>query len=293
MTALWERSGHQALAGAAPEAAADLARIVAGRPHGLDGLAALARATCAETLGLAPLPMTVPPVVEPAAAAFAEQFSLDVSAVTDAQRAALDAALGDAAGEYVLAVYAADWVPRVRRTLDSLFAARASWPDDSAQPVTSIWPAIEALLGSVARLPLLDPVLTELVRLRGARQHNCRMCKSLRSAPAMAAGADEDLFDAVDDYAHAGLTGRRKAALALTDAMIWQPAHLPSEVLDGIRRYFAAEEAVELVLDIARNAVNKVAVACGADEAAVPDGLQSYTVHADGSVEFGARIPRV
>ena len=43
----------------------------------------------------------------------------------------------------------------------------------------------------VARLDTLDPVLTELVRLRGARQHECRLCGSRRSVAAIGAGAEE------------------------------------------------------------------------------------------------------
>lgn len=287
MTAQWNRTGQDALTALAPEPAALLASLAGAEVPGMAELTALARVTCAETLGLEPLP-AASPTDSPAAAAFAEQFSLDVSAVTDAQRTALDAELGEGAGEYALAVYAADWVPRVRRALDALFTPGA-W-EQTAGEAPSLWPTLDALLGAVARLPLLDPVLTELVRLRGARQHNCRMCRSLRSSAALDAGADEAVFDAVDDYEHAGFTDRQTAALALTDALIWQPGHLTAEVLDPVRAHFGPAEAVELVLDIARNAVNKVAVARGTDQANVEGGRQSYTIHADGSIEYGARL---
>ena len=53
----------------------------------------------------------------------------------------------------------------------------------------------------VPALDALDPVTSELVRLRGARQHDCRLCRSLRSRTTLRAGATEADFAAVDDYA--------------------------------------------------------------------------------------------
>ncbi|WP_182357291.1 carboxymuconolactone decarboxylase family protein [Tomitella gaofuii] len=289
MSSEWERTAREVLVDVAPEAAAVLDRLACGVVPRMAGLTALARVTCAGALGLEPLASVSTPTAEPAAAAFAEQFSLDVSAVTAAQRADLEAVLGGRAGEFALAVYAADWVPRVRRTLAELFYGAGEWPAD-VDEVDGLWPTVGEYVGAVARLPLLDPVLTELVRLRGARQHECRMCKSLRSASAMAAGADESLFDAIDDYEHAAFTPRRRIALELTDAMIWQPAYLPAGMLANVREHFSPAEAVELVLDISRNAVNKVAVSQDRDQARMPGGLQSYEVHADGTIEYGEPI---
>ncbi|GAA4815273.1 carboxymuconolactone decarboxylase family protein [Tomitella cavernea] len=289
MSSEWEWTARGVLVDVAPEAAAVLDRLACGVVPGMAALTALARVTCAGALGLEPLASVSAPAVEPAAVVFAEQFSLDVSAVTAAQHADLEAVLGGRAGEFALAVYAADWVPRVRRTLAELFGGAGEWPAD-VEEVDGLWPAVGEYVGAVARLPLLEPVLTELVRLRGARQHECRMCKSLRSTPAMAAGADEDLFDAIDDYEDAGFTPRQRAALALTDAMIWRPAYLPGELPGTVREHFTPAEAVELVLDISRNAVNKVAVSQDRDQARIPGGLQSYEVHADGTIEYGEPI---
>ena len=57
----------------------------------------------------------------------------------------------------------------------------------------------------------LDPVTCELVRLRGARQHQCRLCKSLRNRSAIVAGADDDMFAAVDSYETSSLGPRHRA----------------------------------------------------------------------------------
>ena len=44
---------------------------------------------------------------------------------------------------------------------------------------------------AVVRYGLLDAVTTELVRLRCARQHDCRICQTLRLADAAHAGVDD------------------------------------------------------------------------------------------------------
>ena len=144
----------------------------------------------------------------------------------------------------------------------------------------------------VARLDSLDPVLTELVRLRGARQHECRLCTSRRSVAALEAGADESVFAAVDAYADSDLSESAKAALALTDAMIWTPYLIPPEVARQARSRLAPEQVVEVVLDVARNATNKIAVALGADAAAVTDGVELFRTDADGNLTVVAEDPR-
>lgn len=264
MTGLWSESASAALARLAPEPAAALGRMIAAAPPDVS-----------EEAGPA------------AAAEFAEQFYLDVSAIGAEQRGALFAALGTQAPLFVMALYVADWAPRVRVALDGLFTP-GDWTVAAADSGEELWPEIEEWLQCVARLRELDPVTTELVRLRGARQHNCRMCKSLRSVPALAAGADEEMFDAVDHYEDSSLPERQKAALALVDALIWQPEHLPTAVLEGVRAHFSPAEAVELVLDIARNASNKISVSLGSDAANVEDGVQTYEVRADGTIDFDA-----
>ena len=107
---------------------------------------------------------------------------------------------------------------------------------------------------TVARHDALDPTTTELVRLRGARQHDCRLCKSRRSVAAIEAGADEATFDAVDDYAESDLPAATKAALALVDAIIWTPTAIPDDVVARVRAHLTAAQAVEVVLDVIRNA---------------------------------------
>ena len=80
---------------------------------------------CAQTLSLPPLPVEVA-VDEPQSEAeavvaeFAEQFSVDVSTISVAQRGKLFKALGDNLFGAVVLMYIADFIPRVRAGLEAL-----------------------------------------------------------------------------------------------------------------------------------------------------------------------------
>ena len=77
--------------------------------------------------------------------------------------------------------------------------------------------------------------------------------------------------------------------------MVWQPGRIEPAVLDGIRTHFSPAEAVELVLDVARNASNKIAVAFAADaphDAAIPAerGYEIYDLDAAGEPTYGLTL---
>ena len=232
---------------------------------------------------------------ERGALAFAEQFSLDVARVDDALRQTLFGALGADAAEFAQAVYVADVIARARAVLDRLFgpgpAPAATTATRALAPDASIWNGIEELIRVVPGLQGLDAVTTELVRLRGARQHHCRVCQSVRSRSAMVAGATDETFDAVDGYETSDLPDATKAALAWTDAFIWTPGRISDEDVATLARHFDPAQQVELVLDLARNASNKFAVSMAADAANVTEGYEIYEVHPDGSIEYGLTAP--
>lgn len=78
-----------------------------------------------------------------------------------------------------------------------------------------------------------------------------------------------------------------QGAVRHVDALIWSPARIGADVADGVREYLGDTEAVELILDIMRNASNKVAVAVGADAPRVEHGRERYLIGADGQQVFG------
>lgn len=284
----WTLGGAEALTWHAPEAAAALSELVRLRPRGVDeGMLSSIRAATAGAHGLVPLsgtrrPSQVPPE---AVVAFAEQFAVDVSMVDDELRAAWAEAVGGALFPAVQAVFVADFVPRLRAVLDALFGADEWW-DPPPVVTDDPWLVVETFMREVARLDALDPVLTELVRLRGARQHECRVCKSRRSLAAIEAGARAVTFAAVDHYRTSDLPPATQAALALTDAMIWTPSRLRETDVEAVRAHLSPAQAVEVALDVTRNAANKIAVALAADAPVVEGGVELFETDADGNLVF-------
>ena len=271
-----------------------LGRLVALAPPEHGRINALVRQTCAATLSLPALPAEVD-VDGPAGEAelvaveFAEQFTVDVSAVSDDLRGRFTSALGKSAFPVVVLTYIADYVPRIRAGFEALdlpvpWTDAVVWDHDSDLGIA----LFNQFLPGVARLRALDPVTTEIVRLRGATQHNCRLCKSRREGHALDAGGSESLYEQIEVYeTSSDLTERHKAALRYVDAMIWSPATIKPEVAAGVRAHYTDAEAFELTVDVMRNAANKIMVALGADAPKVQQGTERFLVDDDGQTVFG------
>jgi len=267
-----------------------LSRLTWQSPAGQQRIVGLIRTTCASAVSLPALPSELAVAqaesdIETVVADFAEQFSIDVSMVTEAQRAALTGTLGREAIGAVVQMYVADFLPRVLAGLTAL-GLPVDWmfPEpkwDSETDASDV--VFNHLLPGIARLRSLDPVTTEVVRLRGAVAHNCRLCKSLRDSTALDAGGSESLYDEIECYEDSALlTDGHKAALRYVDALIWSPAQIAPEIAGGVRKYFTAEQSRELTLDVMRNASNKIAVALRADAPRVEEGTALYYIDADG-----------
>jgi len=284
----WTIGGAAALDLYAPEAAAAVQGLLAVRPAGVStDLNDTLRVTTAGVTGLPALGgASLPADADPAVTAFAEQFAIDVSSMSEALRGGFVGAVGEAAFGAVQMTYVADVIPRLHAALDALFGP-SEWVHPDPSPVEDTWPAVEVYLQEIARVQVLDAVATELIRLRGARQHECRLCKSRRMVTAINEGADDAAFEAVDHYADSDLPDRIKAALALTDAMIWTPASIGDDVVAAIRAEFSPAEAVEVALDIARNAANKIPVSLATDDAIVSEGVELFDMDVDGTLIYG------
>ncbi|MDX1881916.1 carboxymuconolactone decarboxylase family protein [Mycolicibacterium sp. 120270] len=270
-----------------------LERLVALAPPEHRRIASLVRRTCAETLSLPPLPIETDvegpaDETESVAVEFAEQFSADVSSIGDDLRGRFMAALGDAAFPAVMLTYFADFLPRVRAGLAAL-ALPVPWSDAVSWDHTSDLGDVlfNTFLPGAARLRALDPLTTEVVRLRGATQHNCRLCKSLREGHALDAGGSESLYEQIEWFETSkALSDRHKAALRYADALIWTPANITSDVAAGVRTYFTEAESFELTVDLMRNASNKIAVSLAADAPRVEHGTERYLIDEDGQTVY-------
>ncbi len=218
-----------------------------------------------------------------------EQFVVDVSGIDPSSAHAVAASSQSSVGALLTALYLLDYGMRSQMVLERLF------PENQVLVITGVAACsggsarsgedLDGLLRATARLEELDAVTSELIRLRGARVHSCRICKSIRSVAALEAGADEALFDCIDDYEHRNVSERHKVALRLTDAMVTRPAEITDALVEQVRSHFSPRQAVELVADVMRNSCQKVAVALGADAAHVEDGTEHFTL-VDGDVVF-------
>jgi hypothetical protein len=214
-----------------------------------------------------------PAVPRSDAMAFGQQMVLDVASMTPDVRTAGLAGLGTGAPTFVLAVW----------TEDMMFRASAAWremfgeewrPIPTPNPIDP-WVAHERFLLEVAKLHALDPVTSELVRLRGARAHNCRLCQSRRNVTAIDLADGHDLFEDRDPR---GISDAQTLALQVVDTFVWQPNRWLPGLGDQIMDAFGPAPATELTLDIVRNAANKIAVAFDVDAPLVETGIEYYDI---------------
>lgn len=138
-------------------------------------------------------------------------------------------------------------------------------PDGSShktyQPELSA--ALMELQGAVIRECKLDPVTMELIRIRCANVHDCQVCRHVRLEPARAAGADEEVLAKVQHYESSDLSETHKVVLRLVDAHLFGsvPASLPAQV----EEHLSLEEALDVVLLVAKCSYQKSLVALGLD----------------------------
>ena len=110
---------------------------------------------------------------------------------------------------------------------------RIPLPDDGShaamyQPEMSM--AHGDFYAAVGRLVVCDPVLLELVRIRCARTHDCRICKASRNLPARDRGPAGSPARAIDFYEASALPERLKVALRYTDVFLSRPGEISPDL---------------------------------------------------------------
>ncbi len=222
-----------------------------------------------------------------AAMALTEQFAIDVTGVAGGPLGDAAGALGGGVLPFMQGLYLLDVGQRVAVGLGAVFATEVpstlwAWPADGADVPDDPMVAVDQVMRATARLGSLDPVLRELVRLRGARHHQCRRCQSVRAVSALDAGADLDLLAADDPEAVADLPPATTAALHLTDALLAGRPVVGPELVAEVRAALTPAQVVELTCYLLRNAANKLSVAFAADAAIVEEGYEYQVIAADG-----------
>jgi AhpD family alkylhydroperoxidase len=252
--------------------------------------------------------------------AFAEQFVIDVAGTAESARDGLVRRLGaDGARALVSAIYVVEFTQRLQMVAARLLgrgdgdghgpaaeeeavgdgpaaekgaaadgptaeegaAADGPTAEKGAAADATLAGLLAAYQAAVVRGSVLDPVTTELVRLRCARTHQCRICQTLRLADARAAGVDEAMTAQVDFYERSNLPERAKVALRVTDAFITRPDMLSDAAAGQARASFGPAELASLCLDITKWSTQKIHVALGTDGAG---GLETDE---DGVAVFG------
>jgi hypothetical protein len=227
----------------------------------------------ARAIAQASLDPAVPAVPRSDATAFAEQMVVDVASMTAGVRAAGLAELGARAPAFVLAVWTEDMMIRAGAAWSEMFGEE--WRPAPTSVETDPWVVHERFLLEVAKLPTLDPVTSELVRLRGARAHDCRLCQSRRNVSAIDLAGRSDLFDDSDP---GGISDAQALALQVVDVFVWQPMQWPAGLGEQVVDALGPSAATELILDLVRNAANKIAVAFDADGPQVETGVEYYDI---------------
>lgn len=141
--------------------------------------------------------------------------------------------------------------------------------NDNGKPVrdAQLYSLLSAYQDSVMRSSHLDAVTTELIRLRCARQHDCRVCQTLRLADAQQSGLDSDMESKIDFYETSDLSERHKTALRLVDAFIWRPQDMSDALVAQAHEYFSDAELAEILVDITKWSTQKIHVTLGTDGA--------------------------
>jgi alkylhydroperoxidase family enzyme len=147
--------------------------------------------------------------------------------------------------------------------------------------------AMSELHASAVRLGELDPQTGELVRLRCASWHQCRVCKSLREVVNGHRVLDESLAVKVAGYEDSDLSERHKVALRLADAFMTVPGALDQTLTEQVRQHFSDGEVIEMLLDIIAWTQQKPLVSLALDIPPDPSALSSIEFDEAGHYAIG------
>jgi len=150
--------------------------------------------------------------------------------------------------------------------------------------------AMNELHAAAVRLGHLDPTTTELVRLRCATWHNCRVCGSLRHMSGGAPVVDESLAAKVADYERSDLDERHKVALRLADAYMMVPGRIDADLRADARQHFTEAELTELFFDIIAWTQQKPLVSLALDIPPATDRLTGLEFDEAGHPVLGAAL---
>ena len=147
--------------------------------------------------------------------------------------------------------------------------------------------AIAEFAAAAVRADRVDPITTELVRLRCAQYHDCRLCGSFRVQAALDAGFDEVMQRKIASYESSDFSDETKAALRLTDAMIMHPGKIDADLGASIREHLSDAQVVEICVDVMKWSQQKSLVATRIEAPASEEHLTQLIFDDNGDPVFG------
>ena len=145
--------------------------------------------------------------------------------------------------------------------------------------------AIADFAAAVVRARTVDPLTTEVIRLRCAQVHDCRLCGSLRNREALDEGFDEAVQRKIAQYESSDYAPKLIAALRLCDAMILTPSLADAALREELERHFSPTQIAEIMLDVMKWSQQKALVALRL-EAPPWDGTHVLVFDDDGRPGF-------
>ena len=137
--------------------------------------------------------------------------------------------------------------------------------DPSVRDGSAIDAAILVFCETVERASSVDLMTSEIVRLRCAEYHNCRICGSFRNVQALAQGLDETLVQKIRDHAASDLPERWKVALRLADAVVAAPHEADAQLSADLHEHFSDQQIAEIIFDVMKWSDQKVEVSLATD----------------------------
>ena len=209
------------------------------------------------------------------ALALAEQFAIDVNGISEAQVAALGEAIGaEAVNALVNSLYLVDMALRLQQVAPVVLAAdgeaeatgdRMAAVDTAGDSEAAIATVIADFAARAVLADAVDPLTSELVRLRCAQVHHCRLCGSPRQRSALENGFEESMAERVARYEQGGFTDARVAALRLVDTLILVPADAGPALREELERHYSPGQIAELCFDVVKWSQQKALVATHSD----------------------------
>ena len=139
---------------------------------------------------------------------------------------------------------------------------------------------------AVVNAKAVDPLITELVRLRCAQVHDCRLCGSLRNQEALDQGFDEIMHSKIARYESSDFNPAIIAALQLCDAIILSPTAANAALKEKLQQYFSAAQIAEICLDVMKWSQQKALVALRT-EAPISDTVSVLSFDQQGNPRIG------